>query len=208
MIFVLLLSLVSLTSVLAADPIAPDTFAVTFTTDVKAPLNCTGSSCTSSFVINCKRKSAPLGVDRFYALVKDGFYNNAAFFRVVPKFVAQFGIAGSPAENTKWNQTIQDDPVLGSNTVGTVTFATSGPNTRTTQLFINTADNARLDKMGFAPFATLNDGLDIVTDIDDPTPGDSNGIDQDQYATKGNKWLKKEYPKANFILSATIKSIQ
>ena len=147
-------------------------------------------------------------MDRFHALVKDGFYNNAAFFRVVPKFVAQFGIAGSPAENTKWNQTIQDDPVLGSNRVGTVTFATSGPNTRTTQLFINTADNARLDKMGFAPFATLDDGLDIVTNIDDPTPGDSNGIDQDQYATKGNKWLKKEYPKANFILSATIKSIQ
>jgi cyclophilin family peptidyl-prolyl cis-trans isomerase len=110
----------------ASDPKAPESFTVEFETDVPGKMT-----------LNITRKSAPFGVDRFYALVKDNFFNQAAFFRVVPSFVVQFGIAGTPSENMKWDQIIPDDPVIESNVEGTLTFATAGPDTRTTQLFIN-----------------------------------------------------------------------
>ena len=183
----------------AADPRAPSTFQVTFVTDVPG---------RGTISLNITRSDAPLGVDRFYALVKDSFFHESAFFRVVPDFVVQFGIAGEPKENIKWQLPIVDDPVVGTNTVGTITFATSGPDTRTTELFINTKDNARLDKMGFAPFGIVTQGMDVAKKIFDPTPGNSNGIDQNQYMNKGNSWLKSKYPKANFITTTHITNVE
>ncbi len=106
---------------------------------------------------------APLGVDRFYNLVKYGFYNGCSFFRVVPGFVVQFGLTGTPAVNAAWEPAkIADDPVQGSNVRGTVSFATAGPGTRTTQLFINFGNNVQLDTMGFAPFGKVTEGMDVV----------------------------------------------
>ncbi len=142
------------------------------------------------------------GVERFVALLGDSFYNGAAFFRVVPQFVVQFGIAGTPAENNKWNATIQDDPVVASNVAGTLTYATAGPNTRTTQLFINYVNNSFLDSQGFAPFAEIESGLETALAIFNPTPGDSNGVDQDAYAANGDAWIRANYPGINFVTKA------
>ena len=179
----------------ASDPQSPTSFVVDFETDVPGTMS-----------INVTRSLAPLGSDRFYALVQDKFFDAAAFFRVVPNFVVQFGIAGTPTENHKWDVTIPDDPVISSNAVGTLTFATAGPNTRTTQLFINLKTNKNLDGQGFAPFGTVINGMDIAAKIFNPTPGKSGGVDQNQYTNKGNKWLKKAYPKVNFITKATIRA--
>ena len=118
------------------------------------------------FVVEVHREWAPLGADRFYNLVRYGYFTNAAFFRVVPGFVVQFGLSADPAVNKVWKTaTIQDDPVVQSNKRGNLVFATAGPNTRTTQLFINYADNARLDRMGFAPFGSVVEGMDVVNKI-------------------------------------------
>jgi len=178
---------------------APATFTVTFSTDVKP-------SADSSFDVAVNRSWAPLGADRLYAAVNDGFYDNSAFFRVVPKFVVQFGISGSATENKKWlHNKIKDDPVLVSNTLGTVVFATAGPDTRTTQLFINFGDNSRLDSLGFAPFGkVVGNGMTTTTKIFNPTPGHSGGVDQDKYESRGNKWIKKTYPLINFIVKAKV----
>ena len=175
---------------------APATYHVTFATDVPGH--------SDPIVVEVTRSLAPLGADHFYALVQDGFYNEAAFFRVVPNFVVQFGIAGTPAENVKWKKPIQDDPVVGSNVKGTITYATAGPNTRTSQLFINYKDNTNLDSQGFAPFGKVVSGMDTALAIYNPTPGSSGGINQNSYESKGNTWLKEQYPKANFITNATI----
>ena len=100
----------------------------------------------------CPKGWAPLGAQRLHELIANGFFSNVAFFRVITNFVAQFGISSDPAISAKWeNATIADDPVVASNVAGTLTFATAGPNTRTTQVYINLVDNTRLDKMGFAP---------------------------------------------------------
>jgi peptidyl-prolyl cis-trans isomerase A (cyclophilin A) len=118
------------------------------------------------FVVEVHRDWAPLGADRFYNLVRYGYFTNAAFFRVVPGFVVQFGLSADPAVNKVWKTaTIQDDPVIQSNKRGNLVFATAGPGTRTTQLFINYADNARLDGMGFAPFGSVVEGMDVVDKI-------------------------------------------
>ena len=131
-------------------------------------------------------------------------YNDAAFFRVVPSFVVQFGIAGTPAENAKWKAAIKDDPVVASNKVGTLTYATAGPNTRTSQLFINLADNTNLDSQGFAPFGRVIKGLDVVRAIINPTPSSSGGVDQHAYETQGNAWIKAAYPNINSIRYMTM----
>jgi peptidyl-prolyl cis-trans isomerase A (cyclophilin A) len=176
---------------------APDNFIVDFQTDV-------GSGANMS--VNITRSLAPLGVDHFYSLVDDGFYNQAAFFRVVPNFVVQFGIAGTPAENEKWTSPIRDDPVKVSNLAGTLVYATAGPNTRTTQLFINYADNQGLDKQGFAPFGQLDaEGLAVAQRIFNPTPSSSSGVNQGAYTAKGNSWIKETYPGINFITKATVR---
>ena len=157
-------------------------------------------------IINVTSAWAPLGAAHLQKVVEDQFYNGAAIFRVVPNFVVQFGIAGEPAENKKWSTPIKDDPVMASNIKGTVTYATGGPNTRTTQLFINLQDNKRLDSQGFAPFGTVVHGMDCVEAIYNPTPGDPGGVDQNAYETKGNEWIREQYPKINFITSGTVSS--
>src|SRR5580704_11366576 len=116
-----------------------------------------------AFEVEVHRDWAPAGADRFYNLVKNGFFDNARFFRVISGFMVQFGIHGDPAVSAQWRQArIPDDPVKQSNSRGTMTFATAGPNTRTTQVFINFADNSRLDRMGFAPFGQIVSGMNVV----------------------------------------------
>ena len=122
----------------------------------------------------------------------------------MPNFVVQFGIAGTPAENVKWQTPIKDDPVLQSNLAGTITYATAGPNTRTTQLFINLQDNARLDSQGFAPLGSVVHGMDVVDAIYNPTPGQSGGVSQSDYETKGDDWIRKTYPQINFITNSSL----
>jgi len=181
-----------------ADVVSPDTFTVRFDTDILV------NGKESPIVMEVTRAWAPLGADRFYSLVKDGFYNQAAFFRVVPDFVLQFGISGSPAETSKWNTIIPDDPVIVSNTNWTVTYATAGPDTRTSQLFFNYIDNSRLDASGFAPFGKIVSGFETALAVVNPTPEDSNGIDQDKYTELGNPWILKNYPTVNMITCAEI----
>ncbi len=153
-------------------------------------------------VIEVHRDWAPIGTDHFLALVKAGYYDGDRFFRVVPGFVVQFGINGDPAVTAKWrDMPLQDDPVTQSNTVGTVTYATSGPNTRTTQLFINLADNQRLDSMGFAPFAKVISGMDVVQSI---YADYGERPDQGLIETKGNTYLQSQFPQLDYIRKATI----
>jgi len=159
--FCAVLVALSVAVVLGENVRAPDFYRVQFKTDIgeNAPI-----------VIEVNRTWAPLGADHFYSLVQGKFYDNSALFRVVPKFVLQFGISGNSSENKKWlHNNIQDDPVLVSNTQGTVTYADAGPNTRTTQIFINYGDNARLDKLGFCPFGKVTSGLDVARRAFNPT---------------------------------------
>lgn len=116
--------------------------------------------------IEVTRSLAPKGADRFYNLVRSGYFQDLAFFRVIPGFMCQFGIHGDPKVSAKWREAqITDDPVKGSNKRGAITFATAGPNTRTTQLFINFGDNTNLDGMGFASFGKVVEGMDVVDKI-------------------------------------------
>jgi len=157
------------------------------------------------FTVAVTRGWAPLGADRFYNLVKHHFYDNASIFRVVPNFVAQFGISAYPAVTTAWRPTdIKDDPVTQSNKRGYITFATSGPNTRTTQVFINFKDNSRLDGMGFAPFGVVEgDGMKVVDMFYDQY-GDNAGPDQGKIETQGKPYVDKGWPKLDTIKSATL----
>ena len=143
------------------------------------------------FVVEVHRDWAPLGADRFYNLVRYGYFTNAAFFRVIPGFVVQFGLSADPAVSKVWKTaTIQDDPVVQSNKRGNLVFATAGPNTRTTQLFINYADNGRLDRMGFAPFGSVVEGMNVVDKIF-PVYGESPR--QDLIAEQGDAYLKANF---------------
>ena len=154
------------------------------------------------FTIEVTRAWAPKGADRLYNLVKNGFYDGDRFFRVLPGFVVQFGLNGSPAVNAAWHAaSITDDPVTQHNTAGTVVFATAGPDTRTTQLFINYADNSRLDGMGFAPVGRVVEGLDVVQRI---FSGYGESPDQGLIETQGNAYLMQAFPKLDFIRQATI----
>ena len=162
------------------------------------------------FVIEVTRSLAPNGADRFYNLVHSGYFTDIAFFRVVPGFMCQFGISGDPNISAKWREaTMPDDPVKGSNTRGTITFATAGPNTRTTQLFINFGDNSSLDGHGFAPFGKVVEGMDVVDKIysgyGEGAPR-GNGPDQGRIQMEGNAYLKKDFPMLDYIKSATIVS--
>jgi peptidyl-prolyl cis-trans isomerase A (cyclophilin A) len=171
---------------------APETYQVKFGTT------------RGDFVITVTRAWAPLGADRFYNLVKHHFYDNATVFRVVPGFVAQFGISAYPPVSAAWRSTeIKDDPVVQSNKKGFITFATAGPNTRTTQVFINLVDNGRLDGMGFAPFGQVTDGMNVVGMLYDQY-GDNAGIDQDAVEKQGKSYLDKGFPKLDMIKSATL----
>jgi len=159
------------------------------------------------FIIEVHRDWAPQGADRFYNLVKLGYYRDAKFFRVIrsPRpFMAQFGMHADPAVNTAWQHaTIPDDEVRQSNTRGMVTFAKSNaPNSRTTQIFINYGNNSRLDRMGFAPFGKVISGMDIVDALyagyGEGAPSGS-GPNQGLIARQGNSYLEKEFPKLDGI---------
>jgi len=160
------------------------------------------------FVIEVTRAWAPQGADRFYNLVKNGFFDNTRFFRVIPNFMVQFGISGDPALNTKWRVArIPDDRPAQSNTRGMVTFATSGPNARTTQVFINFKNNSRLDALGFAPFGKVVSGMNVVDALNgeygEGAP-DGRGPDQMRLQAEGNAYLAKDFPRMDFIKKATI----
>jgi peptidyl-prolyl cis-trans isomerase A (cyclophilin A) len=160
------------------------------------------------FTLDVTRAWAPLGADRFYNLVKHHFYDNASIFRVVPNFVAQFGISAYPAVTTAWKGTdLKDDPVTQSNKKGYVTLATSGPNTRTTQVFINLQDNTRLDRMGFAPFGVVGDGGMKVVQMFYDQYGDDAGPDQGKIESQGKPYVDKGWPKLDTIKSATLLTI-
>jgi peptidyl-prolyl cis-trans isomerase A (cyclophilin A) len=160
------------------------------------------------FVVEVTRAWAPRGADRFYNLVKNGFYDNARFFRVISGFMVQFGINGDPGVMANWRAAqIPDDPVTQSNTRGMITFATAGPNTRTSQVFINFADNARLDQSGFAPFGKVVSGMNVVDSLN-PEYGEGaprgRGPDQSRLQGEGNAYLAKEFPRMDYIKKATI----
>jgi peptidyl-prolyl cis-trans isomerase A (cyclophilin A) len=158
------------------------------------------------FVVDVTRSLAPLGADRFYNLVKSGFFDGVKFFRVHPDFVVQFGIHGDPDVSAKWRDAnIADDPVKSSNKRGTLTFATAGANTRTTQLFINLSDNnAFLDTRGFTPFGKVADkGMQVVDKLYSGYNEEPSGH-QPEIQAEGNKFLDKNYPKLDSIKSASI----
>jgi peptidyl-prolyl cis-trans isomerase A (cyclophilin A) len=176
---------------------APATFTVNFDTSA------------GPFVVTVHRDWAPHGADRFYNLVKNGFFNDVRFFRAIPNFMVQFGIHGDPAISTQWrNARLPVDKVVKSNTRGMITYAMGGtPDTRTTQVFINFRNNANLDAMGFAPFGEVTTGMETVdkifTGYGEGAPR-GKGPDQGRVQAEGNAYLMKEFPKMDFIKSATI----
>ncbi len=175
---------------------APATFKVRFETT------------KGGFTVEATRALAPNGADRFYNLVRAGYFKDLAFFRVIPGFMCQFGIHGDPKVAAAWRTAqIPDDPVRASNTRGAITFATAGPNTRTTQLFINFGDNANLDGMGFSPFGKVISGMDVVDKINgeygEGAPR-GRGPDQQRVQREGNAYLKKDFPKLDYIQSVSI----
>ena len=172
----------------------------------KAPDNFRARFETSGgvFVIEVDRDLAPTGVDRFYNLVRNGFYDDLRFFRVEPGFVVQWGMHADPEVTAKWmTATMADDPVKGSNTRGTITYAkTREPNSRTTQMFINLSDNSgNLDGQGFAAFGRIVEGMEVVDAINSEYGGRPN---QQQIHKKGNKYLNKLFPNLDYIKRASI----
>ena len=176
---------------------APATFNVNFDTSV------------GSFVVTVNRDWAPAGADRFYNLVKNGFFTDVRFFRAIPGFMVQFGIHGDPAVSAAWRGArLPVDKVTQSNKRGFITYAMGGsPDTRTTQMFINFGDNTNLDAMGFAPFGQVTKGMDVVDKIyqgyGEGAPR-GKGPEQGRVQAEGNAYLNKEFPKMDYIKSATI----
>ena len=175
---------------------APDVFQARFETS------------KGDFVIEVHRDWSPLGADRFYNLVANGYYDNVRFFRVIAGFMAQFGMHGEPEVSAAWReQQITDDPVMQSNTRGFVSYAMGGANTRTTQIFINFGDNSRLDPMGFSPFGQVVEGMEIVDQIysgyGDTQPR-GRGPSPASIHTRGNEYLDAEFPNLDFVTRATI----
>ena len=160
------------------------------------------------FVVEAQRDWAPLGVDRFYNLVQNGYYDGVCFFRVISGFMAQFGIHGDPKVSAAWRpERIQDDPVKQSNKRGYLSYAMAGPNTRTTQVFINYADNSRLDQMGFAPIGRVVEGMEVVdrlySDYGEGQP-QGKGPNQGRLQTEGSAYLSKDFPQLDCMKKATI----
>jgi len=177
-------------------PAVPDTFRVRFETSA------------GPFTVLVHRAWAPRGATRFYRLVEAGYFDGNRFFRVIPGFVVQFGISGDTARALAWRRRpIRDDRVTKSNTRGTLTFAAAGPDTRTSQIFINLTDNARLDGMGFAPFGEVVEGMATVDSLysgygDGPPRGE--GPEQGRIFREGNAYLEKEFPKLDYIRTARV----
>jgi peptidyl-prolyl cis-trans isomerase A (cyclophilin A) len=175
---------------------APATFKVKFQTSA------------GDFTLDIVRAWSPAGVDRFYNLVRVGFFDDCRFFRIVPGFVAQFGMHGNPDVQQVWSTAnIPDEPVKESNKPGYISYAKGGPNSRSTQLFINLRDNSQLDRMGFAPIGRVSEGMDVVDKLysgygDGPPSG--SGPNQGQIMVEGNAYLNEKYPKLDYIKKATI----
>lgn len=173
---------------------APNVFRVRFETSKGA------------FTIEARRAWAPRGVDRFHQLVQSQFFDNTRFFRAVTGFMVQFGLHGDPGVNAAWEKlAIPDDSVAQSNRRGFISFAMAGPNTRTTQLFINLVDNTALDGMGFAPIAQVVDGMAVIDSLyagygDGPPAGF--GPDQMRIMAEGNAYLEREFPRLDFVRTA------
>src|SRR5215471_15875518 len=160
------------------------------------------------FVIDVRREWAPVGADRFYNLVKNGFYDDNRFFRVISGFMVQFGINGDPKISAPWRTAqIKDDPVRQSNKRGYITYAMAGPNTRTSQVFINFGDNGSLDSQGFSPFGRVISGMNVVDALNaeygEGAPR-GRGPDQSRLQSEGNVYLAKEFPRMDYIKKATI----
>ena len=176
---------------------APETFNAKFDTSV------------GEFVIKVTRAWAPNGADRFYNLVRAGYYTNVAFFRVIQGFMAQCGIHGDPQVNAAWRDAnIPDDPVTQHNTRGMVSFATAGPGTRTTQFFINFGDNSNLDAMGFSPVARVEDASMAVVDRLYAQYGEGapsgRGPMQARMQREGNTYLRASFPGLDYVRSARV----
>ena len=160
------------------------------------------------FVIEVHRDWAPNGADRFYNLVKNGFYDSTRFFRVIEGFMAQFGVNGDPKVSAVWRESrIKDDPVKVSNKRTFVTFATAGPNTRTTQVFVSYGDNSNLDSQGFSPFGQVVSGMKVVDSLysgyGEGAPG-GRGPSQARVQSEGNAYLASSFPNLDYIKKATI----
>ena len=176
---------------------APDVFRVKFETS------------KGDFVVEAHRDWAPRGADRLYNLVRAGFFDDSRFFRVRAGFIAQFGIPGDPAVAAVWrSRTIPDDPARQGNTRGSVAYAMTGPDTRTTQLFVNLADNSRLDGEGFAPVGRVVEGMDVVDRLyagyGETAGGGMRGGKQAPLFEGGNAYLDREFPKLDRLLRARI----
>lgn len=159
------------------------------------------------FVIAVHREWAPLGAERFLALVESGYYDDARFHRVVPDFIVQWGLAGDPALTAEWmNAYIPDDPVVASNTRGRIAFAFTDPGTRATQVYISLVDNSRLDSTGFAPFGEVVSGMEVVDALYSGYGEDSGGGlrrgDQSRIVAEGNTYLDREYPLLDRLIRA------
>jgi peptidyl-prolyl cis-trans isomerase A (cyclophilin A) len=169
---------------------APASFSVAFDTS------------KGRFVVEVHRDWAPVGADRFYNLVKAGFFADVRFFRVIGGQLAQFGMHGDPAVQEAWRDAeIQDDPVRHGNTRGAISFASRGPNTRTTQLFINLRDNSPYDRLGFAPFGEVVSGLEVVDNL---YSAYEERPEQPQIDAEGNAYLTREFPNLDYVQKATI----
>jgi peptidyl-prolyl cis-trans isomerase A (cyclophilin A) len=180
----------------AQDPKSPDEFKVKLETT------------KGDIVLKITRDWAPKGADHFHALVKAGYYDECRFYRVLPKYIAQFGINGAPAVSAKAKETpIDDDPVKQKNTRGRLTFAKGGPNTRTTNLFLNLKDNSSLDALGFAPIGEVVEGLEIADQLfsgyGDGAPK-GRGPSQKKIYEQGNDWLQKDFKDLDFVKTAKI----
>ena len=169
---------------------APDSFRVTFATN------------RGTFVVEATRAWAPNGADRFYALAKSGFFDDNRFFRVLPGYIAQFGINDQKKVNERWDdQPIPDDPRKETNARGTIVFTTNGANSRSHQLFINLKDNPKLDAQGFVPFGRVVSGMEVVDSLYDDY-GDA--PQQRLISTLGNNYLLRMFPKLDYLTTAKV----
>jgi peptidyl-prolyl cis-trans isomerase A (cyclophilin A) len=180
----------------AGDTVAPAVFRARFETS------------EGNFVIEVHRDWAPQGADRFYNLVRAGYYDGVRFFRVISGFMAQFGIHGDPAVSAQWRaRRITDDPVRQSNVRGAVSYAMAGPNTRTTQLFINFGDNSRLDGSGFSPFGQVVEGMEVVDRLyavyGEGAPN-GRGPDQSRIQAEGNAYLERDFAELDYVRKVTL----
>jgi peptidyl-prolyl cis-trans isomerase A (cyclophilin A) len=167
-----------------------------------ATYNARFDTSAGAFVVQVHRDWAPKGADRFYNLVKNGYFDDTRFFRVLPNFMVQFGINGDPSVQSAWRDAnIADDPVTQSNKRGYITFATAGPGSRTTQVFINFKDNSRLDADGFAPFGQVVSGMEFVDKINAEYKEQP---DQGRIQMQGNGYLTRAFPRLDYIRKATI----